>query len=315
MSVIVHGANIPQVENTLYRLSVYALTQGSNFFATIFSMDPGENPEGQSDDNPVVLPATVTRAEFDVYLWHGIRSVLVFVRDVVLIYDAHIYRYDQNPTQDDLINAISISRQWSIHSLYGYAIDHFRRQFLVERIHPAVVLGVSRRFGIPDMIESAVLRLARFDLPFSSWATDPNIIRHISVAEMGTIGRMREKLLLVRFVLCAVPPVSHDDACPAKIWVACSAAWREFWMAVIIPKLCSINSDINNELWWIRSTWVAKAKVEGMTHMCKENTVEEVVSNVGWSAETRISDGAVKALMVPEQDMLEPSIERMAVDS
>ena len=49
--------------------------------------------------------------------------------------------------------------------------------------------------------------------------------------------------------------------------------------------------------------------------MCKENTVEEVVSNVGWSAETRISDGAVKALMVPERDMLEPSIERMAVDS
>ena len=303
------------MENTLYRLSIYALTQGSNFFATIFSMDPGDNPEGQSDENPVVLPSTITKAEFDVYLWHGIKLVLCLSRDIGLMYDSNIYRYDRDPTQDDLINAISISRQWSIHGLYGYAMDHFRRQFLVEHIHPAVVLGVSRRFGISDMIENAVLRLARLDLPLSSWATDPNIICHVSIDEMGTISRMREKLFLARFALCTVPHVSHDDACPAKVRVACSAAWRQFWMAVVVPKLCAVDGDIDNQLWWIRSTCIAKAKVEGMTPMCKEMTVDEVISNAGWRAETRISDGAVKALMVPERDMLEPFVERMVVDN
>lgn len=229
--------------------------------------------------------------------------------------DVHFYRYDQHPTQEDLINAISISWQWSVHSLYGYAIDHFRRQFLVEQIHPAVVLGVSRRFGISDMIESAVNRLARLEIPLSSWSTDPNIICHVSVEELGTISRMREKLLFARFALCAVPPVSHGDTCPTKGRGACAAAWREFWMAVVVPKLCSIDGDIDNQLWWIRSSCVAKAKVEGMTHMCEEMTIEEVISNAGWRAETRISDGAVKALMVPERDMLEPSVERMVVDN
>ena len=193
-------------------------------------------------------------------------------------------------------------------------MDHFRRQFLLDRIHPAVVLGVSRRFGIPNMIEGAVLRLARIDLPLSSWATDPNIIRHISVDEMGTIARMREKLLLARFALCTVPPVSHDDACPTKVRAACSAAWREFWMAVVIPKLCTVDGHINNELWWIRGNSVAEAKVEGMTRMCREMTVQEVIPSAGWRAETRITDGAVRVLMVPERDMLEPSIERMVVD-
>ena len=77
--VNVHGTNIHKVENTLYRLSIYGLTQGSNFFATIFSINPGENPEGRSDESPVILPSTITRAEFDIYLWHGIRSVFAFL--------------------------------------------------------------------------------------------------------------------------------------------------------------------------------------------------------------------------------------------
>lgn len=65
------------MENTLYRLSIYGLTQGSNFFATTFSIDNGDTLEGKSDEDPVVLPSTVTCAEFDVYLWHGVRLVSI----------------------------------------------------------------------------------------------------------------------------------------------------------------------------------------------------------------------------------------------
>lgn len=237
------------------------------------------------------------------------------VMGVALMFDAHVYRYDQHPTQEDLINAISISRQWSIHSLYGYAIDHLRRQFLTGRIHPAVVLGVSRRFGISNMVENAVHRLARLEVPISSWATDPHIIRHVSVTEISTIAKMREKLLLIRFALCAVPPVSHDDACAADVRVACSAAWRGFWMAEVAPKLCAIDGETESQLWWIRTECVAKAKIKGMVGGCTEMTVADVISNLGWQADIKISDGAVRALMVPERDMLEPSVEHMVVDS
>ena len=89
-----------------------------------------------------------------------------------------LIRYDQNPTQDHLINAISISRKWSILNLYGYVLDHFRRQFLGRMIHPAVVLGVACIFGIPSLIEPAVKVLARPDISFSSWSTDDNVICH-----------------------------------------------------------------------------------------------------------------------------------------
>jgi hypothetical protein len=63
---------IPQVENTLYRLSIYGLTQRSHFFATIFTMDNGDSPEGKSDEHPIILPSTITCAEFEVYLRFGV---------------------------------------------------------------------------------------------------------------------------------------------------------------------------------------------------------------------------------------------------
>jgi hypothetical protein len=57
----------------LYRLSIYALSQGSDFFASTFSIDHGESSEGKSDDHPVILPSSITRAEFDVYLRFGVQ--------------------------------------------------------------------------------------------------------------------------------------------------------------------------------------------------------------------------------------------------
>jgi hypothetical protein len=64
-----------QVENTLYCLSMYALAQGSDFFASAFSINSGDSQEGRSDEHPVILPATITCAEFDVYLLFGVESV------------------------------------------------------------------------------------------------------------------------------------------------------------------------------------------------------------------------------------------------
>ena len=151
-----------------------------------------------------------------------------------------------------------------IYALYGYALDHFKHQFLEGRIHPAVALGVAREYGIPELIEPAVKALAKPGIPLSSWSTDPSILRYTTVKLVGDIGRMKEKLLLARFALCTVPPVTHDLSCPEKTRLICSASWREFWITTVAPKLCKLKDDIDNQLWWIRTDRVAKARVSGM---------------------------------------------------
>jgi hypothetical protein len=215
------------------------------------------------------------------------------------------HRYDQNPTQDHLINAISISRKWSINNLYGYAFDHFRRQFYLRQIHPAVVLGVARRFGIPELIDPAVRLLARPDISFSSWSTDPKIVCHTTVVEVGTIGRMKEKILLARFALCRVPPTLHDPTCHDKRRIGCSAFWHDFWTVSIVPRLLNLDGEVENLIWCIRTENIAKARVPGMGDRCLERTVDEVIENAGWRAETKIPDGATNALMVLEHPMLD----------
>jgi len=58
------------VENTLYRRSKYSLTQASNFFASAFSIEGIADPrEGGSDEYPIILPLTVTCADFNIFLW------------------------------------------------------------------------------------------------------------------------------------------------------------------------------------------------------------------------------------------------------
>ena len=71
--VFIYNNKARQVEHTLYKLSIYALAQGSDFFASTFSIDNGASPEGKSNEHLVVLPPTITRAEFDVYLLFGVQ--------------------------------------------------------------------------------------------------------------------------------------------------------------------------------------------------------------------------------------------------
>ena len=216
-------------------------------------------------------------------------------------------RYDRDPTQDTLIRAISISRQWSVYNLYDYAFDHFKRQFHDGRIHPAVVLGIAREYGIPDLIEPAVRALARPETPLASWSTDPKIIRYTTVEDIGTIGRMKEKLLMARIALCNAPSAVHDNAtCCLKNRTRCSVSWTDFWASTVVPKLINMNGEINNQLWWIRTDSIAKAVIMGMMDKCAERTTSEVIGWPAWVAESRIPEGAVKILMVSERTMLGP---------
>jgi len=216
-------------------------------------------------------------------------------------------RYDCNPTQDTLIHAILISRQWSIHNLYDYVFDHFKRQFQDGRIHPAVVLSVAWEYGIPDLIEPVVKALAKAEISFTSWSTNPNIVCYTTVTDTGTIGRTKEKLLKACFALCNASLAVHDDAtCCLKDRARCSASWRSFWASAVVPRLINMNGDIDNQLWWIQTDCVSKAVVIGMGDKCVEWMTSEVVAKPAWGAESRIPQGAVEALMISKCVMLGP---------
>ena len=222
-----------------------------------------------------------------------------------LTHDEPNCRYNGNPTQDNLTSAISISRRWSIPNLYDYALDHFKRQFQDGRIHPAVVLGVAREYGIAELVEPAVKALAKPTISFASWSTDPDILRHTTVEDVGTIGRMKEKLLHARFALCKAPPAVHDDTvCHPKDRSECSMSWRDFWDSSVIPRLVELDGEIGNQLWWIRSDRISKSRIQRMTRECADRTVREVIGKACWSAETKIPEGAVRALEVLERTML-----------
>ena len=216
--------------------------------------------------------------------------------------------YEQNPSQETLIQAIAISRQWSIPRLFGYASDHFKRQFTEKKIHPAVVLGVARQYGLPDLVEEAVTALAKSRVHFSGWACDPDILRYLTVEDVAVIGRMKEKLLMARMALCDPPPVIHEQrTCHQDFRPTCSASWKSYWLSKVVPRLLKLDDEIDTQLWWIRLDWIEKAQVSGMGSSCLKLTTDDVRDNGGWEAEMKTQEGAVMLLMVPECTMLEPA--------
>src|SRR6202789_2436949 len=70
----IHSAKAHVLLGRKYPVQAFHLctAQGCDFFASIFSIDNGDTPEGKSDEHPVFLPSTVTCAEFDVFLRFGI---------------------------------------------------------------------------------------------------------------------------------------------------------------------------------------------------------------------------------------------------
>lgn len=172
-----------------------------------------------------------------------------------------------------------------------------------------MVLGISRQYGIPELVEPAVKALAKLDVPLSGWSTDPHIICHTTLQDVGTVGRMKEKILLARFTLCKVPNVTHDATCPDSSHATCSTSWKNFWMFVVVPKLCDLGGEIEHQLWWIRTDCVAKANIPGMSSECMDQTINDAIKSPGWRAETKITQGAVDALMVEGRTMLDPVVE------
>jgi len=212
--------------------------------------------------------------------------------------------YDPDPPQDIILRAMSISRQWSVQNLYGYALDHLNRRFESNRIHPAIVLGVAREYGISSLIRPAVRALSEPDRSLASWSADPEIIRHMSVMDIGVISRMKERLSTIRAALCTPPPEIHDqDTCQAAGRAMCSVFWRSFWVSEVVPRILASNGKVASRLCVVRDG-IEGARVLGMMERCANKTIAGAIDKPGWRAEWNIIDGAVDLLVVAERVML-----------
>ena len=206
-----------------------------------------------------------------------------------------------------LVLAISISRAWSISSLFNYALDNLTRQSKDGRIHPAVVLGLARKHGIPDLIEPSVKALARLDPQLSSWSTEEAIICHNTALELGIIGKMKEKILIARINLCLPPSPQHDNmVCKADDSNTCCTYWKSYWQRTVVPRLLKVDGQVVDELCIIKRK-IENDTVTGMKEGCAKLTIIDIIRKPAWKAEKNIQAGAVQALMVPQYSNIDPT--------
>lgn len=188
---------------------------------------------------------------------------------------------------------------WNVPRLFRYSLDHLKRWFADRKIHPAVVLAVARKHGIPDLIKPAVLALAEPEASLHSWCCDSDVLRFTAVEEIGAIARMRERLYNAQLALQEVPPVIHGYGCTDT--VSCVRAWKSHWHEVVGMKLRKLNDrSVFHQLWWIRSKDILGAQIPGMPQLCLNQTVEKVAGNPGWFSDATIVDGIILYLMVTE---------------
>lgn len=203
--------------------------------------------------------------------------------------------------------AISISRAWSIPRLFDYTLDNLTRQSKEGCIHPAVVLGLARRYGIPQLIEPSVKALAKLDIQFSSWSTDQDIICHNTAIELGAIGKMKEKILIMRIGLCSPPKPIHDNTvCGQEDHNTCDTFWRIYWQHSIVPKLLKVDGQVVDELWAIQAK-LNKDMVPGMKEKCAKLTIVATGAKPAWNAEANIQAGATQLLMVAPYSNVDPT--------
>ena len=186
-------------------------------------------------------------------------------------------------------------------------MDNLTRQSKDGHIHPAVVLGLARKYGIPDLIAPSVKALARQDIQLSTWSTDEAIICHNATIELGVIGKMKEKIFIARVNLRSPPTPLHDnDVCRPNDHNTCATYWKMYWQRSIAPRLLGDDGQLVDELWAIQMK-LENDTVSGMKKGCANLTIADTIRKPAWKAETNIQAGAVKALMVDSYSNVDPS--------
>jgi hypothetical protein len=77
-------------------------------------------------------------------------------------------------------------------ALVPLSLNQLRWQFIVQKIHPAIVHAITSKNGIPSLIRPAIKSLVKSTASLHSWCCDIAITQYVQVEEIGAIARMKE---------------------------------------------------------------------------------------------------------------------------
>lgn len=209
-------------------------------------------------------------------------------------------RFIREPSNAEINSALHLAQMWDCRRLFYWALDRLQQRFDGAKIHPAIVLAIARRHGIPTLIKPAILRLASAGLPLGSWTSAPEVLQYMESFELAIIAKMKENIYITRVSLIETPKVVHCAQCSRT--AACELIWGFFWTNTISDKVRRIDDwKACHRLEYIRVYDLMVAKIPEMTAGCREATVKRVAENPWWSAEHGIINGAADRLMVAER--------------
>lgn len=161
-----------------------------------------------------------------------------------------------------------------------------------------IVLTLSRRFGLPWLIQEAVELLAKGDHPLVGWCLNDTMLGRVQAAEVGVVAAMKEQLWACREKMAEVPKAYHCDRCSASEQTRnhCESAWDTHWFFKIQKYIVGRHSS-SSDFGRIRGI-IQEALILGMDDDCRDKTVAAVLESGIWKMEVDIVAETVKLLMV-----------------
>jgi hypothetical protein len=208
-----------------------------------------------------------------------------------------LHSFDEKPRLSDLYAGLEISSVWIIPYVRRFAIHHIGVISRQSYIHPAIMISLARRHGVPEWIRPAVQQLR--NIPLSSLAAhhDPYVKSLMTLDTYEIIARLRERLLLKSVSLAIRPPdVSHVVHCINND--SCYNAWHVAWVINIGTKLIHPEDYFRPGIDEIKAS-LETLTVPTMTQGCLLDTLSDLRASNAWDFEARAIDKAVELLMVP----------------
>ncbi|KAI0054651.1 hypothetical protein BV25DRAFT_1833563 [Artomyces pyxidatus] len=193
-----------QVGRTLYKLPASLLRRRSSVFNDLFDLPPTQDPEGCSDETPIVLQG-VTEADFDhlmTFLWGSNPE-------------------QKPPTLPYLIAVLKLSDLWDIQDGREYAIPQLELQ---RDFNNFLKLSCAVKYHVDHWVADSFRSLLLLDLD----EYQPGQIDELGLRVYTALSFVRFKLDKFRRSLSyGDPPFSQSVACMTP--KRCQAAWLSIW--------------------------------------------------------------------------------------
>ncbi|KAJ6491346.1 hypothetical protein C8R47DRAFT_1214734 [Mycena vitilis] len=270
------------VHRVLYNLHPGVLSSRSVFYNSLFSLprtlltSADVLTEGRTDDNPIELPSSIGRSDFD--------NILIYLYSGPSAYPK---------TDAFLISVMKMSAYWEIADGTEYAIDEFTRRG--TKLDPALQFQLGRCFGLDLWVRCGFRRLMGVcldkDLDFFQ-------VSQIGLEGYFWLAKTKAKLQNLRNTAAfGVPPVVNCAGCESP--EACVFAWNREWVESVRQLLHHPTQPIDclDLLDQLRNI-----HIDGLCDGCQDLTVTWLWGKDLLTQEEDIIDEAVAALMAIQQD-------------